>query len=206
MAKRTPQQILDAMDAWDEDDVDAQIDAAIDAETERVLAMTPAQREAELRGAGVDVEAEKAKAREAHEKMQRGEAPAPAPAKGTGTAEPVATNGKGAPAGVVIPITRARSRVVRWGAGLAVAATVGGVYLANSAYFVGNVAHSRPRDAAARRHDAEEACARSEWNQCLKALDEADEADPAGANDPRERELRKAARTGLGLPEDGKPR
>src|SRR5579883_2320436 len=136
MAKRTPQQVLDAIDAWDEDDIDAQIDA----ETERVLAMTPAQREAELRAAGMDVEAEKSKAREAHEKMQRGEAPAPAPATGTetktgtGTAEPVATNGKAAPAGVVVPIMRARSRVVRWGAGLAVAATVGGVYLANSPY------------------------------------------------------------------------
>jgi hypothetical protein len=202
MAKRTPQQVLDAIDAWKGDEIDAEIDAQTDAELEaemdRVLAMTPGQREAELRAGGVDVEAEKAKAREAYEKAQRAEEPAP-PAHAKGTAEPVATNGngKGAPAGVVVPISRARSRVVRWGAGFAIAAAIGGGYAATT---VSGVMTSPTQYAEERRHDAEKACGRSDWAACLKALDDADRADPDGANDPHERELRRAAQAGLGLP------
>jgi hypothetical protein len=200
MAKRTPKQVLDAIDAWDDRDADAQIDAHIDAEMERVVAMTPEQVEAELRAPGVDVEAEDAKAHVAYEKMQRGEAPAP-PAPAKGTAEPVATSGdrkgKGEPAGVVVPISRARKRVTRWGAGFLIAAAVGGGYAAT----LGSGVMSSPtQEAAKQRHAAEEACARKDWRACLNALDAADRAVPEGANDPRERELRGAAQAGLGLP------
>jgi hypothetical protein len=73
MDKRIPQLSKDAIDidAWDENDIDAaisQMDADIDADLARMLAMTAEQCEADLRAAGVDVEAEKAKAREAREK------------------------------------------------------------------------------------------------------------------------------------------
>ena len=81
MKKRTPEQVLRAIDAWGgpetAPEIDAQIDAEIDAEMERVAALTPEQVETELRARGVDVEAEDANALEAYEKMQRGEAPAP---------------------------------------------------------------------------------------------------------------------------------
>ena len=212
MAKRTPQQVLDAIDAWDDRDVDAQIDAHIDAEMDRVAAMTPEQVEAELRATGVDVEAEDAKAREAYEKAQRGEAPvaahAVAPAAEKGSADPVATNangggsgeGKGSPAGAVIPISRARNRW-RWSGGFLIAATLGGAYAATT---VTSVMTSPTQYAAERRNDAEKACARSDWSACLKALDDADHAVPEGANDPRERELRRSAQAGLGLPGEGK--
>jgi hypothetical protein len=75
MKKRTPQQILDAIDAWNQPEIAAEIDA----EMERVLAMTSEQVEVELRAAGVDVEADDAKGRDAYERAQRGEAPAPRP-------------------------------------------------------------------------------------------------------------------------------
>src|SRR5260370_42198608 len=66
MEKRTAKDVLDTIDAWEDDN-------AIDAEMERVLAMTPEEREAELRAAGYDVEAEKAKARAWHETAKRGD-------------------------------------------------------------------------------------------------------------------------------------
>src|SRR5260370_33242573 len=66
MEKRTAKDVLDTIDAWEDDD-------AIDAEMERVLAMTREEREAELRAAGYDVEAEKAKARAWHEMAKRGD-------------------------------------------------------------------------------------------------------------------------------------
>jgi hypothetical protein len=206
MAKRTPQKVLDAIDAWDDGDADAQIDAHIDAEMERVLAMTPEQVEADLRAAGVDVEAEDAKARAAYEKAQRGEAPTESSAKGS--AEPVATNGngsgkgKGTPAGVVVPISKARNRW-RWGGGFLIAATIGGGYVAT----MGSSVMTSPKQyAEQQRQFAADACKYSRWSECLQALDKADKADPEGANDPREIELRKAAQAGIGSSGEGKPR
>jgi len=66
MAKRSPEEVLDAIDAWTDD-------AAIDAEMERILAMTPAECEAELRAAGIDIEADKAKGRAWLEAAKRGD-------------------------------------------------------------------------------------------------------------------------------------
>jgi hypothetical protein len=60
MEKRIPRRVPGAIDTWDVRDIDAQIDADIDAqihaEMERLLAMTPEQRRADLRAAGVAVE------------------------------------------------------------------------------------------------------------------------------------------------------
>ena len=59
MEKRIPRQVPRARGTWDVRDIDAEIDADIDAqihaEMERVLAMTPEQRRADLRAAGVEV-------------------------------------------------------------------------------------------------------------------------------------------------------
>ena len=81
MAKRSPQQVLDAIDAWDEDD-------AIDAEMKRVLARTPEERENDLRAAGVDVEAERVKAREWREKAAGGDLPAEETQRAASAASP----------------------------------------------------------------------------------------------------------------------
>jgi hypothetical protein len=60
MEKRIPRRVPRAIDTWDVRDIDAEIDADIDAqihaEMERVLAMTPEQRRADLRAAGVEVQ------------------------------------------------------------------------------------------------------------------------------------------------------
>ncbi|HEV3193038.1 MAG TPA: hypothetical protein VGY54_21170 [Polyangiaceae bacterium] len=66
MKKRAATDVLDTIHASDDN-------SAIDAEMERILAMTPEEREAELRTAGYDVEAEKAKARAWHEMAKRGD-------------------------------------------------------------------------------------------------------------------------------------
>jgi hypothetical protein len=95
MEKRTPQQVLDAIDAaidaWGDGDGDvdvdavvAKIDAEIDAEMETTLRLTREQIEADLRAAGVDVEAEKARALEAHQNAQCVETPAPPPRSRSG--------------------------------------------------------------------------------------------------------------------------
>jgi hypothetical protein len=61
-----------------------------------------------------------------------------------------------------------------------------------------NVMTSQQQYAKEQRDFAAEACGRSEWSKCLKALDRADAADPKGATDPREIALRKAAQAGIG--------
>ena len=62
MSKRNPEDVLAEIEAWNDDGKQGVDEAAVDAEMERVLAMTPKQRERELRQAGIDVEAERAKA------------------------------------------------------------------------------------------------------------------------------------------------
>src|SRR5260370_19746837 len=76
MAKRTPQQVLDAIDAWEDED-------EVDEEMERVLAMTPEEIDRDLEAHGIDLQAEHAKADAWLAKAKRGEALipiAPAPA------------------------------------------------------------------------------------------------------------------------------
>lgn len=164
MAKRTPEEVLDAIDAWDEDD-------AIDAAAEHVLAKTPEERDADLRGAGVDVAAEEKKAiawREAHPELQQ---------------KPPASK-------VVRLPVRTRFRI------LLVAAAVGlvGAMLATG----GLVSVSKaPPGAAELRKDAFAECDAQHWDSCLKLLDEARGQDPAGEQDPRVRDYRGRAETAL---------
>jgi hypothetical protein len=206
MAKRNPEQVLAALDKWGKEvpadaeldaQLDAEFDAQVDAEMERVLAMTPEERDAELRAAGVDVEAERVKAREWRERAERGELPEQA--KPLSAEPPATTNGKAAPAGAVVPIDRARSRRLRWGfGGLAMAATIGGLYATSVSSLTGQGDKTTPAERADEmRQHAVVACGRSQWAECLRDLDVADGFDPAGANDPRVQELRRAAQAGL---------
>jgi hypothetical protein len=80
MTARDPLDVLQALAAMDERVMDAEID--------RVLALTPEQLETELRDAGFDVEAEKAKAAEWLETLSRGELPVAAGERAAGTTNP----------------------------------------------------------------------------------------------------------------------
>jgi hypothetical protein len=55
---------------------------------------------------------------------------------------------------------------------------------------------SRAQRAATLRNDAKEACAKAQWRTCLDRLDEADDLDRGGANEPSVQALRKQAEEG----------
>jgi hypothetical protein len=208
MAKRSPQQVLDAIDAWDEDD-------AIDAEMERVLARTPAERENDLRAAGVDVEAERVKARAWREKAAGGDLPAGeaqraaiAASPQTAVPRPGVIEGGAAARG-------ARERQSRgwWRSrgGMVVAAALAAAALLVLAWpHPAVVSHPRPQDdgqqgeptprdrAEALREKAYAACDRKAWAECKAALDEAQGLDPAGEADPRVKASREAIRGAKG--------
>jgi hypothetical protein len=170
MVKRSADQVLDAIDAWEEDD-------AIDAEMERVLASTPEQREAELRAAGLDVEAERAKAAESREKAF---APGAAPAAGAALAP-------------IVPLRPApRRRVLRMAVLLA---AVLGLFLV-----VVRLPKQPPDTSPPPAHRAQELrnqafadCDAQRWDQCLRELNAARELDPAGEQDARVRQYRERA-------------
>jgi hypothetical protein len=209
MAKRSPQQVLDAIDAWDEDD-------AIDTEMERVLAQTAEERENDLRAAGVDVEAERAKAREWREKAAGGKLPAVAeepqraaiaasPPHGAAT-RPRVIGGGAAARGA----SEAQPRGWWWSRGGMVAAAA----LAAAVLLVVAWPHSpdvvsqprphddgqpTPRDRAdALREKAYAACDRKAWEECKALLDEAKGLDPGGEADARVKGNREAIRGAKG--------
>lgn len=121
MAKRSPEEVLQALDALDADD-------AIDAEMQRVLEMTPEEREDELREAGLDVEAERVKAAEFLERLVS-DAPTEPTEKNADepSAEPAAWVTQAAPPSRARPAAR---WAVLLAAALASAATGGGVLYA----------------------------------------------------------------------------
>jgi hypothetical protein len=200
MAKRSPEQILDAIDAWDQDD-------AIDAEMERVLALAPEERERELLAAGVDVEAERAKAREWREKAAGGDRPAAPeelqPEKIALAASPNAAQ----PPIAALPRGRARLSRGWWASrgGMVAAAALaaaGLLVLARHEPPVGSGHHddgqqheltSRDR-AEALRQKAYAACDKRAWAECRALLDDAKGLDPAGEADSRVKKSRDAIR------------
>jgi hypothetical protein len=211
MAKRSPEQILDALDAWDQDD-------AIDAEMERILARTPEERENDLRAAGIDVEAERTKAREWREKAARGEIPAIAKlAQPAAVALPAPSSQAKQPQyepASAIPVKPAsivgKTRVpmhVRWAALLA-AATVGlivgalampvaemvrGPDISPYADKAGSPMGASAYTVAELRRMSFEACDAQRWDACLWGLDLARKRDPDGDKDARVREYRQRA-------------
>jgi hypothetical protein len=197
MAKRSPEQVLAAIDAWDEED-------AIDAEMERVLAMAPEERESELSAAGVDVEAERAKARAWRERAAGGELPAvaeaPQPRKDAMAASPSVAQ----PPKVAPPIGSARrSRGWWWSRGGMVAAAA----LAAAGILIltkqdDTVSRGDPDNgqqhaldrAEALRQKAYATCDRKAWAECRALLDEAKALDPAGESNQRVTSNRDAIR------------
>ena len=215
MAKRSPKQVLDALDAWDEDD-------AVDAEMERVLAMTPEERENDLRAMGVDVEAERSKAREWREKAARGEIPviaklgqpeaAPVPAAAPRVEQPQlepASPPPAKPAGNVVkkrPPTRARwaaliaTATVALAVGalaMPVAEIVRGPQISPPDVMAGSPRRSPVYTVAEIRRQAFEACEARRWDACLWGLDLARGRDPDGDQDVRVEEYRQRAESAL---------
>ena len=161
------------------------------AEVDRVNAMSDAEVEAELLKDGFDPADLGLTANEKNEK-----------------AAPHATTGGGngkedhADANKVTPAKLApvRRLPVAWRlAPLAAAATVamafGGRALLTG---TGGSTTSTTQHAAELREQARESCAKAQWRTCLDRLDEADEIDRPGADDPRVRDLRHQAEQGLG--------
>ena len=189
MAKRSPEEILQAIE-------DAPLEDELDAEMERVLAMTPEERRRELEAAGVDVGEVEAAADALHERMQGGVSEAP-----SGLRPP--------PAAPVVPIAHAR----RWqrSTWLAMAAAavllIGALGVTEGAAIVAwfrpapepiQPDNERPKPFTPRelagkaRDEAEQACASGLWGLCGDKLDEASQLDPASESEPRVKQLRQA--------------
>jgi hypothetical protein len=175
MAKRSPEEVLNAIDAWDQDD-------AIDEEMARVLAMTPEERESELRAAGVDVEAERVKAREWPERAGAGE--------GRGEArERTPTNKlRAAPRRNVIRFLTPLAAAL---AGLLVVMVVVGRLSPSHDY--GSTAPKPGSRADQLRETGFAACDAQRWKECLQKLDEARKVDPDGEREARVHEYRQRA-------------
>jgi hypothetical protein len=186
-SKRTPEEILAAIEESD-----------LDEELDRVMAMTPEQRRAELEGAGFDVEELHAEADAWHERMSHG-AGAPDP---------------GTPAVAVAAVAQARVRraaerdrrrrpapVVLWLAAAATAAVAGGALYAALHRTPGPTIVPLPPSppsipaptatavpdlvaAAELRHQAAAACDAQQWSACLAHLEEARAVDPDGDDAP----------------------
>ena len=173
MPKPTPEEVLQGIE-----------DSEVDEEVDRVLAMTPEQRQKELEAAGFDMAELHAKADAVYAKMQR----APVEAKRM-ELEAEARGRSLRP--------KARSRpVVLWVAAAATVA-VGGALVYAMLARPSREPEIRPLPAASTatappvpsedlvdnvylRRQAFAACAAKRWTECLARLDEAKQVDPAG--------------------------
>jgi hypothetical protein len=176
MSKRTPEEVLNEIESWDDGESDPEVDEAVDVEMARVLAMTPEERARELRAAGVDIEAERAKA-DAWLEKAKGAAVAPEDAPSRGDARP-------------------RGRFAIRTIALLAAAIVGvlaGVFVVPRFTGAGGDVASPPPSAAQLREKAFAACEAQKWNECLDLLDKARAKDPAGEADERVQLLRRTA-------------
>jgi hypothetical protein len=193
MPKPTPEEVLKAIE-----------ESEVDDEVERVLAMTPEQRRAELEAAGFDLKEVHAKADALHERFV-----------GAAAKEKAQQIEKDARVRSLRP-PRSRPRpVVLLVAAMAVAAVAGGVLYAvltkppapgpaPSTPPVPSSAPPQPSEtpellaATDLRRRAFDACNRNQWKECLAGLDEAKRLDPAGDSAPAVRVARQVAEEALG--------
>jgi hypothetical protein len=190
MTKRTAQETWDALD-----------EAALDAEIDRVIAMTPEEREQELSKAGFDVDKVHAESDAFYEKLQAmrpelaADPPAPAPAQ--------AANVLPLPSQPAKRPRRALVVGVGVGAALALAASIAVIIqMSTPGPPVGgpDPPVTPAQRAETLRHSAGESCQHEHWQTCLDSLDEAREADPQGDVAPEVQALRKLATEKLGHP------
>jgi hypothetical protein len=182
-SKRTPEEILTAIE-----------DSAFDEELERVTAMTPEQRRAELEGAGFDVEELHVEADAWADRMNQKPDDAPSPEV------PVLAVAAVAQAAVRHAAERDRRRrpvpLVAWLAAAATATVVGGALYATLHRTPGPAIGPVPPEpttpaplpsavpdlvaAVELRRLAAVACNAQQWSACLARLDEARAVDPDG--------------------------
>jgi hypothetical protein len=204
----------DPVEEWN-----ALADLAGEAEIDHVLALSPAQRDEELRKAGFDVDARRKAAEAQRDAAISGNARGPAK---SGTATTALTAGKvstkaATPASNVVELPR---RPSRWWISLAVAAAIGALVATEGssivAWFTGDgdsnqrVTHGQdPVDAARRlRSAAQEAVAAGAWERALDLLDRAKDMDPEGDAAPKVQEARRRVKEALnpGTPSNGGPK
>lgn len=204
-SNRTPEEILKAIE-----------DSAFDEEHDRVMAMTPEQRRAELQGAGFDMEELHAEADAWAARMKQEPDDAPSPEV------PVLAVAAVAQAAVRRAAERHRRRrpvpLVAWLAAAATATVVGGALYAALHRTPGPTIGPVPPEptspaplpsavpdlvaAIELRRLAAAACDAQQWSACLTHLDEARAVDPDGDATPSVKTLRDRAIQQL----DRKPR
>jgi hypothetical protein len=194
-SKRTPEEILTAIE-----------ESSFDEELDRVMAMTPEQRRAELEGAGFDVEELHAEADAWHDRMKQ-EPGARVP--GTPAIAVTAVAQAAVPRAAERDRRRRPAPVVLWLAAAATVTVAGGALYAALHRTPGPTivplppAPSSPEPvppavpdlvaAAELRHQAAAACEAQQWSACLAHLEEARAADPGGDDAPSVKALRDRA-------------
>lgn len=182
MAERKPEDVL-------KDIVESDADEEID----RVLAMTPEQRRAELEAAGVDIADLHAKADAVHERLT-GTAKPEAEAKTAGkTAEPPTAKVRSLP-----PKAPSRS-LVNLVAAAAASFVLGGAahaLLTGSENLVGRPPPDRGA-AVEMRRQAFAACEAKRWAECVARFDDAKLVDPEGDSAADVQAARQQARRAL---------
>jgi hypothetical protein len=180
--KRTPEEVLEAIEEADAAD-----------EAERILALSDEEIDRELVEAGFDPEELRAQGRELGEKLER---------------QMDARKAEGAKAGAmvdgahgaqVVELSEApprRAKRARWVVLLAAALAAIAVGLVPAVSMVGQGRPSSAERAAALRQRATRECAEKKWQECLGDLDAAKRLDPAGEDDSIRRE-RVRAEAGL---------
>jgi hypothetical protein len=180
MPKPTPEEVLKAIEEPDPDE-----------EMERVLAMTPEQRRAELEAAGVDMKELHAKADAMHERLVQ----AAAEGKTGETAEqPQVRSLRPKPP---------RRSIVNLAAAASLVAVAGGAFYTVATRPPGpGVTSPDLETAAGLRKRALDACSREQWTECLAGLDQAKGLDPAGDDAAAVQAARRRAGQAVG----GRPR
>jgi hypothetical protein len=186
MSKRTPEEILKAIE-----------ESEVDDEVDRILAMSPEERRRSLEAAGVDISKLHGQADALHDRIQqtsggqehtlaRGEERKRADGGGE-----KATHGGGGNGAQVVKLPGPRRRLprARWLALPAAAALAwGAVALTTGVAIVGQPSPENPEAATTLREKARAECAESKWKACLDDLNAAKKLDPHGEDEAIQRE------------------
>jgi hypothetical protein len=171
--KPPPEAKLTADEAWD-----ALATMGADDEVDRVLGLSDAQLDAELKEAGADPAAVRARGEALGRELD---------VKRAETKRALGGTGRDAPAKAERAPSRMRRRWVAWGvpAVAAAAATTALVLGGGGGVLVGHPAPQRAERAAMIRDEALADCARRDFDGCRAKLDAAKDLDPEGERDAR---------------------
>jgi hypothetical protein len=188
MSKRTPEEILKAIE-----------ESEVDDEVDRILAMSPEERRRNLEAAGVDISKLHAEADALHDRVQQASSAQEHEPATVGA--PKAIHGSGGNGAQVVKLPGPTRRLprARWLALPAAAALAwGAVALTTGVTMVGSGRPSPKNLEAATtlREKAQAECAESKWKECVDDLNAAKKLDPYGEDETIQRE-RAAAESAL---------